>query len=143
MPSITQLVLTGLPTGVGKKGNRVSRKRKITEVTDRIPVSKTSSEPSTITTSVSHVGFSANAHLAITTTTYSDCTSPSIPSVTPTCYQFNRPDICSPLPGTSYIPTPYLPYAMQPHQPLMNFNNTGGGNIRAHSATQCTTPPTL
>ena len=25
----------------------------------------------------------------------------------------------------------------------MNFNNTGGGNIRVHSATQCITPPTL
>lgn len=30
---------------------------------------------------------------------------------------------------------------MQPQQPLMNFNNRGGGNIRVHSATQCTTPP--
>ena len=38
LPSITQSVLTGLPTGVGKKGNCVARKRKTTEVTDCIPV---------------------------------------------------------------------------------------------------------
>ena len=150
LPSITQLVLTGLPTGIGKKGNRISRKRKNTEVTDRIPVSTASSVPSTIATSHSRVGFSTNTHLVITTTTDSDST-PAIPSVSPVCYQFNRPDIHSPLSdtsyiptplsGTPYIPTPYFPFAMQPHQPLMNFNNRGGGNIRVHSATQCITPP--
>ena len=32
---------------------------------------------------------------------------------------------------------------MKPQQPLMNFNNRGGGNIRVHSATQCITPPAI
>lgn len=141
LPSITQLVLTGLPTGPGRKGNCVSRKRKNIEVTDRIPVSTASNVPSTITTSHSHVGFSASTHLVIIATTHSDCTPSATPSVSPMCYQFNRPDIHSPLSGTPYIPTPYFPYAMQPQQPLMNFNNRGGGNIRVHSATQCTAPP--
>ena len=149
LPSITRLVLTGLPTGIGNKGNRVSCKRKSTEVTDRISVSTASNAHSIITTSQSHVGFSASTHEAITTTTYSDYTPSTIPSVAPAYYQFNRPDIHSPLPGTSYIPTPYLPYPMHPQQPLLNhpqqpllnFNNIGGGNIRVHSATQCTTPP--
>lgn len=140
-PSITQLVFIGLPTGLGRKGNRVSHKHKNTEITDHIPVSTAANAPSTITTSHSHVGFSASTHLVVTTTTHSDSTPFAIPSVSPLCYQFNRPDIHSSLSGTPYIPTPYFPYAMQPQQPQMNFKNAGGGNIRVHSAVQCTTPP--
>ena len=133
LPSIPWLVLTGLPTGNGNKGNRVYRKRKTTV--------STASTASSITTSQPCVGFSASAHVATTTTTYSDYTSSTVPSIAPVYYQFNRPDFHSPFPGTSYIPTPPLSYAMQPQPPLLNFNNTGGGNIRVHSATQCTTPP--
>ena len=38
VPSITQLVTTGIPGGVGKKGNRVSRKRKHEPVSSRVPL---------------------------------------------------------------------------------------------------------
>lgn len=38
LPNLTQLLLTGLPSGVGNKGNRVSRKRKWVEVNSRIPL---------------------------------------------------------------------------------------------------------
>ena len=93
MPSITWLVLTGLPTGIGNKGNRVSHKHKSIEVTDCTPVSTAFSAHSTITTSLSHVGFAASAHKTITTTTYSDYTLSTILSVAPVYYQFNRPDI--------------------------------------------------
>ena len=39
LPSISRLVLTGLPCGVGKKGNRVNRKRKREPETARVPLS--------------------------------------------------------------------------------------------------------
>ena len=39
LPSVTQLLLTGLPGGVGNKGNRVSRKRKREEINDRVALS--------------------------------------------------------------------------------------------------------
>jgi hypothetical protein len=45
LPSVTQLLLSGVPSGVGNKGNRVSKKRKREEVTSR-----TSFETSNITT---------------------------------------------------------------------------------------------
>ena len=52
MPSVTQLVLTGMPTGLGNKGNRVSRKRKREPecarlcLTDKISRSQIISTPS-------------------------------------------------------------------------------------------------
>lgn len=38
VPSISQLLLTGLPSGIGNKGNRVSKKRKREEVINRVPL---------------------------------------------------------------------------------------------------------
>ena len=93
LPSSTWLVLTGLSTGIGNKGNRVSHKHKSIEVTDHIPVRTAFSAHSTITTSLSHVGFAASAHKTIITTTYSNYTLSTIPSVAPVYYQFNRPDL--------------------------------------------------
>ena len=47
LPSITKLLLTGLPGGVGKKGNRINRERKHNEVTTTVPLSV--SGPSVVT----------------------------------------------------------------------------------------------
>ena len=44
LPSISRLVLTGLPSGIGKKGNRVNRKRKREPESARVPLSFSSSE---------------------------------------------------------------------------------------------------
>ena len=38
LPSISQLVLTGLPGGIGNEGNRVARKCKREEITSRTPL---------------------------------------------------------------------------------------------------------
>jgi hypothetical protein len=38
LPNVTQLVLTGVPSGVGKKANRVCRKRKREPECTRIPL---------------------------------------------------------------------------------------------------------
>lgn len=42
LPNISKLLLTGLPGGVGNKGNRVTRKRKKIEISSRIPLSSSS-----------------------------------------------------------------------------------------------------
>lgn len=45
LPNLSQLLLTGLPSGVGNKGNRVSRKRKRVAVENVLPLSGASSIP--------------------------------------------------------------------------------------------------
>ena len=38
LPSVTQLLLTGLPKGIGNKGNCVTRKRKRVDIDARVPL---------------------------------------------------------------------------------------------------------
>ena len=52
LPSITQLVLTGIPSGIGKKGNRVCRKRKREPERTRVPLTA-SSAAAVVSTAIS------------------------------------------------------------------------------------------
>ena len=51
LPSVTRLLLTGVSSGVGRKGNRVSRKRKVSEVTTRIQSSPVTTPTTMLPTS--------------------------------------------------------------------------------------------
>ena len=111
LPSVTQLPLTGLPGGVGNKGNRVSRKRKREEINDRVALStvhKSQDRPAATLT---------NQPVTSCTATAADLSNQVMPGPCPT-YQ--------------YAPQLYPPL---PHPMSMQFN-TGLGDISVQSPTQ-------
>ena len=129
LPSITQLVLTGIPSGVGKKGNRISRKRKHEPECTRVPL--TASSAASVVYGIvsleslpgpSHSSFSSPlfAQFMHWNTHQSDCMNTGL---------------TEPLPGpTSFVPTDSVSLT-----PTMQWS-TYQGDIHVQSPTQWNAP---
>ncbi len=120
LPSITQLVLTGLPGGVGKKGNRITRKRKREEVTSRVSLTTCSSA-----SSLPSEGQASSSGITVQTTLASVSVAGPL---RPACVT-----------ATPQLP-PYSPFGpTTPHQssqtPCVQWSGHVG-NVHVHSPTQ-------
>ena len=135
LPSITQLLLTGLPGGVGNKGNRVSRKRKREEIQDRVTISihkeSTTKQSPPATSSTTQTVTSYAYSTAATTSGYMYSNASSVP-----CDSVMQGPSGSYLP---YSPVMYPHHQPHPHPMSMQFS-TGIGDIRVQSPTQWSAP---
>ena len=128
LPIITQLVLTGVPSGVGRKGNRVSRKRKREPECTRIPLT-------------------SSAASAISATSLESPLGPSHSSFNSQSAQFmhwntNQRDVINtghaePLSSPSH--STFVPTDPVPFMPAMQWS-TYQGDIHVQSPTQWNAP---